>query len=330
MHMKSNKKSGHKISRREFARKSALTCAGLSVFSGLSVYPATVQGRNPGDRSHIRLGGPLFGKYNSPGDWVKSLKELGYRAAYCPLDTSTDSDEIRAYREAAAREDIIISEVGTWCNPISPDDGERRQAIEKCIDGLRLADEIGAACCVNVSGSRSGQYWAGPHMDNLTEETFEMVVDSTRKVIDSVRPTRTWFTLEAMPWAWPYSADSYLRLIKAIDRDRFAVHYDPVNLVVSPEIYFRNGEMIRDFFRKLGPRIKSCHAKDIVLREDIYTVQFSELRPGLGKLDYSAYLTSLSKLHEVPLMMEHLETEGEYEQAAGYIRKVAGENGIDC
>ena len=261
---------------------------------------------------------------------MESLRELGYRAAYCPLDTSADSSTIRAYREAALREDILISEVGAWCNPISPDEEERKQALEKCIDGLRLADEIGAACCVNVSGSRNGQNWAGPDMENLTGETLEMVVESTRKIIDAVSPTRTWFTLEAMPWAWPYSADSYISLIKAIDRERFAVHFDPVNLVVSPEIYFRNGEMIRDFFKKLGPRIKSCHAKDIILREDIYTVQFSELRPGLGRLDYPAYLSGLNKLHEVPLMMEHLETAGEYELAARYIRKVADENGIDC
>lgn len=328
--MKSEKKPGSGISRREFARKSVLTTAGVSVLPGMAVYPGTGKGRYPGNRARIRLGGPLFGKVDSPEAWIGSLKKLGYRAAYCPLDTSADSGTIRAYREAAAREDIVISEVGTWCNPISPDEAERKLALEKCIDGLQLADEIGAACCVNVSGSRSGQYWAGPHMDNLTDETFEMVVDSTREIIDAVSPTRTWFTLEAMPWAWPYSADSYLRLIRAIDRERFAVHYDPVNLVVSPEIYFRNGDMIRDFFKKLGPRIKSCHAKDILLREDIYTVRFSELRPGLGKLDYPAFLTELSRLREVPLMMEHLDTAEEYGLAAGYIRSVADENGIDC
>jgi len=328
--MKSKKKSSPEISRREFALRSALACTGLSVFPGISALAWTGKERIPGNRPQIRLGGPLFVTYNSPEEWVKSLKELGYRAAYCPLDASAESSTIRAYREAAVREDILISEVGTWCNTISPDEGERKQALEKCIDGLRLADEIGAACCVNVSGSRNGQYWAGPDMENLTGETLEMVVESTRKIIDAARPTRTWFTLEAMPWAWPYSADSYLRLIKAIDRERFAVHYDPVNLVVSPEIYFRNGDMIRDFFKKLGPRIKSCHAKDIILREDIYTVQFSELRAGLGKLDYQAFLSELSKLREVPLMMEHLETAGEYELAAGYIRKVADENGIDC
>ena len=160
-------------------------------------------------------------------------------------------------------------------------------------------------------------------MENLTDETFDMVVAATRKIIDAVKPTQTWFTLEFMPWAFPYSADSYVRLLKAIDRDRFAVHFDPVNIVVSPEIYFRNGNMIRECFKKLGPYIKSCHAKDIILREDIYTPHLDELRPGLGKLDYHVYLKELSKLKDVPLMMEHLKTAEEYSLAAEYIRSIA-------
>ena len=206
----------------------------------------------------------------------------------------------------------------------------RKVALEKCIAGLQLADEIGAACCVNVSGSRNEEHWAGPHMENLTDETFDMVVESTRKIIDAVKPVNTWFTLEAMPWSFPYSADSYIRLIKAIDRERFAVHFDPVNIVTSPEVYFNNGAVIKDFFKKLGPTIKSCHAKDITLRDDNFTPHLTELRPGLGKLDYSVFLTELSKLQDVPMMMEHLGTAEEYKQAADYIRSVATENNISC
>lgn len=280
--------------------------------------------------SSIRLGVPLFTEYNSPDEWVGELKKLGYRAADCPVGISADRDEIRSYREAAARADIIIAEVGTWSNPISPHEQERKEALEKCKAGLKLADEIGAACCVNISGSRNPEHWAGPHMENLTDETFEMVVESTREIIDAVKPTRTWYTLEAMPWSFPNSADSYIRLMKAVDRDRLAVHLDPVNMVVSPELYFRNGEMIKDFFTKLGPHIKSCHAKDITIREDIYTPHLSELRPGLGMLDYNVYLTELSKLKDVPLMIEHLNTAEEYRLAAEYIRSVARLNDITC
>jgi len=79
---------------------------------------------------------------------------------------------------------------------------------------------------------------------------------------------------------------------------------------------------------KLGPYIKSCHAKDIILREDIYTPHLDETRPGLGVMDYSVFLNELSKLDKVPLMMEHLSSLKEYRMAAEYIRSVGNKNGI--
>lgn len=99
-------------------------------------------------------------------------------------------------------------------------------------------------------------------------------------------------------------------------------------MVVSPEIYFNNGELIKECFKKLGPYIKSCHAKDIILREDIYTPHLDEVRPGLGAFRYDVFLKELSKLQDVPLMMEHLNSPEEYKLAAVYIREVAGKNGI--
>jgi sugar phosphate isomerase/epimerase len=295
----------------------------------ITINPVSIMSHHTSESNSIRLGGPLFTKFENPDDWINSLKTLGYRASYCPVNIAASQDEIEAYKKAAKKADIIISEVGVWNNPISPNESERESAIDKCIKSLQLADEIGANCCVNVSGSRNEKYWAGPHMNNLSDETFDLVVETTRKIIDAVKPVSTWFTLEAMPWAFPYSPDSYLRLIKAIDRKGFAVHLDPVNMVVSPEIYFNNGKMIKECFTKLGSFIKSCHAKDIILREDINTPNLDEVRAGLGKLNYDVFLNELSKLQDVPLMLEHLNTQEEYQSAADYIRQVGRNNGIN-
>lgn len=303
------------MKRRNFISLSASGLAALSVMPAHLAAAATTQ-------SKVRLGGPVFEKYNSPEDWISALRKLGYRAAYCPVSPGADSALIKAYQTDAAKNDIVIAEVGAWSNPIDPDRKTADKAIQKCIDSLALADQIGASCCVNISGSRNVKHWAGPHKDNLTDATFNLIVETTRKIIDAVKPTRTYFTLEAMPWAYPDSADSYLRLIKAIDRKQFGVHLDPMNLITSPQIYYQNGEMIRDCFRKLGPNIRSCHAKDITLREDNSIPQFDEIVAGKGNLDYSVFLTELAKLKDVPLMMEHLNSADEYVQAAEYIRSV--------
>lgn len=276
----------------------------------------------------IPLGGPLFEPYSEPDQWVVQLKRLGYAAAYCPVEPGTNEKLVRAYERAAGEHGIIIAEVGTWSNPLSPEPTEAEAAIQKCIKGLHLADLIGARCCVNISGSRNPEYWAGPHPDNLTDDIFDLVVEQTRKIIDAVRPTRSFFALEAMPWAFPDSTESYLRLIRAIDRKRFGVHLDPVNMITSVRAYYGNGMLIREMFETLGPWVRSCHAKDIILREDNYVPQLDELRPGLGNLDYVTYLKELAKLPQVPLMMEHLDTAEAYGEAAAYIRYVARSSGI--
>lgn len=303
------------ISRRDFVKVAAYA-AGTLVISSAVRSKAGQKGQKL-----LRLGGPVFESYQGPDGWAQAVKKLGYSAAFCPLGTDASDDVVKAYARAAEKSDIIIAETGAWSNPISSDGRERKAALEKCRAQLALADRIGARCCVNISGSR-GERWDGPSEKNLTRETFDMIVETTRAIIDDVKPTRTFFTLETMPWAYPDSPDSYLQLIKAIDRRQFAVHLDPVNLVYSPQRYYKNAELIRECFEKLGPHIKSCHAKDILLRPQLMT-HLDEVRPGLGGLDYATFLKELAKLGDIPIMLEHLPNAEEYHLAAEHIRSVA-------
>ena len=275
----------------------------------------------------MRLGGPVFVQDMTPDNWIAALKSAGYGAAYCPVDAKADAATRLAYVEAARTANIIIAEVGAWSNPLSPDEAERKAAIETCQTQLALADEIGARCCVNISGSR-GAPWDGPSPDNLTRETFDMIVDVVRTIIDAVKPKRTTYTLEPMPWMYPDTADSYLALLKAINREAFAVHVDMVNVINSPQAYFDNAELIREWFGKLGPHIRSCHAKDTLLSSKL-TTHLDEVRPGLGNLDYHVLLGELARLDpDMPLMIEHLKTEEEYRLSADYIRARADEVGL--
>ncbi|MCS7180028.1 MAG: sugar phosphate isomerase/epimerase, partial [bacterium] len=270
----------------------------------------------------MKLGGPVFEKYTTPEEWINLLKKEDYKAGYCPVDLDTPEEIIHEYWKLAFKEKIIIAEVGTWCNPLSSEIEERKKAIEKCKKGLYLAEKIGANCCVNISGSR-GKKWDGPDKKNLTRETFDMIVKTVREIIDEIKPKNTYYTLETMPWMYPDSADIYLKLIKAIDRKSFAVHFDPVNLINTPKKYFFNDILIKDFIKKLGFYIKSCHAKDIIIREKL-TLHLEEIRPGLGNLNYRILLKELNKLDKnIPLMLEHLPSYDEYKKAKEHIRKIA-------
>jgi len=308
------------ISRRAFLKNTAAAAFAASAANQLFAAES--------ESKILRLGGPVFNNPKNPDEWVASLKALGYRAAYCPVGVKASDDVIKAYEQAAQKADITIAEVGAWGNnPISPDEKIRKESIANCQKQLALADRIGARCCVNVSGSRNPKNWAGQHPDNLKDETFDAIVESVRAIIDEVKPTRTFYTLETGMWWYPISADSYLGLIKAIDRKQFAVHLDPTNLIYSPPLYYNNSKLITECFEKLGPMIKSCHAKDVKLGEGALA-HLDEIRPGLGGLDYKTFLKELSRFPDVPLMIEHLKDAEEYKQAADHIRGVAKEVGV--
>jgi sugar phosphate isomerase/epimerase len=311
----------NKLSRRNFTKLSLTGTAALMTLKQNGMIP-----QPPPVSNCVRLGGPVFGDLKDPREWINAVKAEGYSAAYCPVPVGTDSSTVKAFEKAAGDANILISEVGAWSNTISRDEKVRKEAVKKCQESLALADQIGAGCCVNITGSR-GVQWDGPDPDNISRDTFDLIVQVTREIIDAVKPVRTFYTLETMPWVLPDSPDSYLELMKAIDRKQLAVHLDPVNMINSPRRYYNNGAFIKECFDKLGPFIKNCHAKDILLGTNL-TTHLDEVLLGTGGLDYKVFLTELSKLKNVPMMLEHLKTREDYTQAAANVRKVAKSIGV--
>jgi sugar phosphate isomerase/epimerase len=240
-----------------------------------------------------------------------------------------DADRIRAIREAFDKHDVVIAEVGRWCNLLEADPAKRAENLKKVTDGLALAEEIGALCCVDIAGSFNPKVWYGPHPKNVSQEFFDATVENARKIIDAVKPKRAKFSFEMMGWALPDSADSYVALIEAVDRDAFGVHLDPCNLVNSPRRLYQNTELLDECFDKLGPWIVSCHAKDVAWEVEMQ-VHFREVTLGTGELDYTTYLKRLAALPgDVPLMIEHMKGPEEYDKSRRYLFELAEKIGVD-
>ena len=59
-------------------------------------------------------------------------------------------------------------------------------------------------------------------------------------------------------------------------------------------------------------------------------MQFEEVRSGLGMLDFDAFLTGINALsNDVPIMIEHLDSQKEYSLARDYIKSKAKNLGIN-
>ncbi len=276
----------------------------------------------------IRLGAPVFNAPQDPEELALAHRKLGYRAAYCPGVSLDDGDRIRAIREAFAKHDVVIAEVGRWCNLLEADPAKRAENLKRVTDGLALAEAIGARCCVDIAGSFNPKIWFGPHPKNVSREFFDATVENARKIIDAVKPKTAKFCLEMMGWALPDGADSYVALIKAVQRDAFGVHLDPCNLVNSPRRFYQNTELLDECFDKLGPWIASCHAKDVAWEVEMQ-VHFREVTLGTGELDYTTYLKRLAALpNDVPLMIEHMQGPEEYDKSREYLFELADRIGV--
>lgn len=276
----------------------------------------------------IRLGGPIFLKSDDPRELAREHRRLGYSAAYCPAAKASDSERCREIETAFAAENVVVAEVGAWVNMLDPDSAKRLANLRYVTERLALAEAVAARCCVDIAGSYNPKVWYGPHPKNLSQEFFDATVENCRRVIDEIRPTRARFTIEMMGWNLPDGPDAYLKLIRAVDRKAFGVHMDVCNGINSPSRFYRSGEFIEECFRKLGPWVASCHAKDLAWEVEL-NVHFREVIPGRGEVDYRAYLRELAKLAvDAPLMLEHLKTAEEYEEGKRHILKVGGEQGL--
>lgn len=317
----------HRHSRRSFLRHS-LGAALFATASGATpaFLASAAQSRHP--TLPIRLGGPMFNAPTDPDALAKAHRDLGYAAAYCPNISLQDNAAIKATRAAFARHGVVIAEVGRWVNLLDAKAEKRREHLKTVTDGLALADAVGARCCVDIAGSFNETIWYGPHPDNLSPRFFDAAVENARKIIDAVKPKRAKFCYEMMGWALPDSAGSCLRMLKAVDRPAFGVHLDPCNLVNSPRLFYRNTELLNECFDKLGRWIVSCHAKDLAWEIEM-NVHFREVIPGRGQLDYATYLRRLAELpHQPPLMLEHLSTAAEYDEARQHLQSVGRGAGL--
>ena len=284
--------------------------AGLAATSA-----AAGQGATTSSTPRLRLGAPVGGAGDDPDALARAHRAKGYRAAYCPELRLDDRERIRATVEAFARHDVVIAEVGRWVNLLDPDAAARRRNLQTVTDGLALAEAVGARCCVDIAGSFSATSWFGPHPDNLGERFFEAAVENARKILDAVKPARTTFCYEMMAWSLPDSPDACLRLLKAVDRPAFSVHLDPCNLVNSPERYYRASDLLRECYRKLGPRIASVHVKDLAWELEM-AVHFREVPIGKGSIDHGVLLAEHARnAPGAPLMLEHLASAAEYDAA---------------
>ena len=273
----------------------------------------------------MRLGINFTPEHRSPEEWADILAANGYRACVFPVDHHASVSEIDAYQKAARDRDLTIAEVGVWNSPWATDPGQAKKAREDCLEQFRLAEYIGAGCCVNVSGA-AGPEWPLCYEENYSPRLYEKNVAFLQELCDTVKPKNTFYCLEPMQWMLPDSPEAYARLLEDVDRPGFAVHMDYINFIKDPYTYTHQEELIDRCFSLLGGQIKSCHLKDCLMEKGL-TVMVHEVLPGTGQAQMMTYLKAIERLEDLPVLLEHLPDMDAFQRATANVRSLWAREG---
>lgn len=273
----------------------------------------------------MRLGGTVAGQYRNPEEWEKLLIASRFKAVTAPFNCMTGIEEIRAYCNAAQRQDVVIAEVGVWKNLFDPDPASAAKAMTFAKKQMALADEWNVPCCVNIAGTQGPAGWDAADESNFTPETYERIIASIREILDDVKPVRAFYCIEPMPWMVPDSPDVYLQLIHDVDRPQFAAHMDFVNMINCPRRSLAADDFIDECFRKLAPYIKSTHLKDSRMHPTRLTTMLQECNPGEGTLNFEKVLRIIHRYlpPDTPVLLEHMQAFEEYAKAYDYVAEKA-------
>lgn len=277
----------------------------------------------------MRIGGSVLNSFSNPEEWIGEVKRLNYSCVIFPLDSTASTKDIDEYVEVIKANNLIIGEVGIWRNLMSSDPDEQKKVLDYSIKQLELAEYVGANCAVNISGSL-GSYWDGYDPANYSKRTKDLIISQSQTIIDAVKPVKTTYALEPMPWMLPDSPDSYLDLIKLVDRERFKVHLDFTNMINSIERYHNSTTFIDECFEKLSDQIVSVHIKDCLLKEGALPLVIEEKMVGDGALDLTRVLRHVEAISpNATAFVEHLDTDKQYADSIRYLRSISEEAGVN-
>ena len=210
---------------------------------------------------------------------------------------------------------------------VSPDEGERAYAVEFAKRMCGLTRLLGAPNTYLRPGSLNpGGAWL-PHPGNRTEEVFDRLVDSSRRICGAAEDEGVRVAVEGGAVSPLYSARRVRDLIDAVGMPVLGFNQDPVNFVSSLDDALDMPRFLGEFFDLLGDVTIGAHAKDFRVMEQLL-VGFEEVEIGSGMLDHEMFLLGMQRVcPEAHVLIEHLPPD-RYAAAAERYRKVAARAGI--
>lgn len=254
------------------------------------------------------------------GDWLRltadvigTVADLGFGTMNLRVHdpVAVRDDDIIRTRGAFADHDLAVGQtVGEYGGAlVSRDESARDAAIEFVKRMCDLTARLGAPNTYLRPGSLNPDGAWLPHRDNRSEEVFDRLVDSARRICRTAEATGTTVAVEAGVVSPLHSPGRVKAFFEAVDSPALGFNQDPVNLVGSLDDAFDTTRLIDETFDLLGGWTIGAHAKDVRIVDGLLP-HFEEAEIGDGLLDHVTLLRRMQAVApEAHVLIEHIPPE---------------------
>jgi len=186
-------------------------------------------------------------------------------------------------RDCFKKENIQITVLGCYINPIHPDIYIRKKQLDRFKEHIRFARDFGCSIVGTETGSL--KVVDSCDFDKESQSDFKILVQSVSELVNEAEKFGVIVGIEGGHNAVITSPRIMKRLLDLIPSNNLQVIYDPTNYL-SENNFKDQDEIIEEAFELFGNRMVALHAKDFV----IINSKISIVAAGKGHLNYELIL----------------------------------------
>ena len=240
------------------------------------------------------------------------------------------AEEAHSVRDLFASANMDLAQFGIGFSECLFDPSQEiRDGLRGTIqDGLRVAAELGAGCCLIRTGSLSERGSYSPDPRNHSPESRDRLVGSLRHVAEDAEATGVTVVVETHLLTIMNSPETNAAILGEIDSPRLQVVMDCVNHFQGLHQVYDSPARIDQIFESMGPISCVGHLKDAKVR-DGFVIHIDEEVPGEGDLDLGHLMRRWHEIHpDDYMLLEHLPNES-YPLATANALRIAAEAGVE-
>jgi sugar phosphate isomerase/epimerase len=205
---------------------------------------------------------------------------------------------------------LEIAQANGWYEAlVNPDELLRLEGIRGLQALLRIGRLVNAPTTyVRPGGLNPRGHWFA-HPENHSQQTFDRLVDSLRKVSREAELEGVTLAIEGHVLSCLDTPQRVRDLIDAVASPTLKFNTDPVNFIGTVKDVHNTSIVLNQLFDLLGNDTVAGHAKDLTLLDSL-VVHIEEVVIGNGTLDYDLFLNRFQKYcPDKYLLIEHLPDE---------------------